>query len=94
MEQLRFMMKDYKALFGDNYLSEVGYGLSRMGSKDIDSVARTLIQQAEGNVFEPFTYTLTPQIMELSRTPIPYDEINNLTNKLMGTAIVEDEEED
>jgi hypothetical protein len=94
MEQLRFMMKDYKALFGDNYLTEVGYGLSRMGSKDIDSVARTLIQQAEGNVFEPFTYTLTPQIMELSRTPIPYDEINNLTNQLMGTAIVEDEEED
>jgi hypothetical protein len=94
MEQLRFMMKDYKALFGDNYLNELGYGLSRMGSKDIDSVTRTLIQQAEGNVFEPFTYTLTPQIMELSRTPIPYDEINDLTNRLMGTAIVEDEEED
>lgn len=94
MEQLRFMLKDYKALFGDGYLDELGYGLSRMGSREIDPVARKLIQQADGNVFEPFTYTLTPQIMQLSRTPIPYDEINNLTNQLIGTTIVEDEEED
>ena len=93
MEKIRNLMKTYKTLLGDNYLNDVGYGLSRMGSKPIDSTTREIVGQADNNVYSPFVYNLTPAIMQLSRTPIPVDKMNELVQKYNGTVLEEEEDE-
>ena len=93
MEKIRNLMKTYKSLLGDNYLAEVGYGLSKMGSRTIDSTTREIVGQADNNVYSPFVYNLTPAITQLSRTPIPMDKMNELVQKYNGTVLEEEEEE-
>ena len=84
-KELRSLMDDYQALFGDNFLAEVERGAKT--TRDISDSDYNLINSAANNIFVPFEFRETDFTKFGSQAPMNLQNLYKIYDAFNGTRI-------